>query len=103
MNTASSSPRLAWRRLVPIVVAALVVAYLAVAQLGAHAADTLLSQGKPTTASSQEGADVAAGNATDGNAGTRWASQFSDPQWIRVDLGATSAITSVVLQWESAY
>ncbi|MFF5294505.1 discoidin domain-containing protein [Paractinoplanes globisporus] len=82
---------------------AIVVAYVAVVQLGAHAADTLLSQGKPTTASSQEGADVGAANATDGNAGTRWSSQFSDPQWIRVDLGATATVTSVVLQWESAY
>ncbi|WP_433307732.1 discoidin domain-containing protein [Actinoplanes sp. CA-030573] len=81
----------------------MVVAYVAVVQLGAHAADTLLSQGKPTTASSQEGADTAAANATDGNAATRWSSQFSDPQWIRVDLGATATITSVVLQWESAY
>jgi exo-beta-1,3-glucanase (GH17 family) len=92
-----------WRRLVPIVVTAIVVAYVAVAQLGAHAADTLLSQGKTTTASSQEGADTAPANATDGNAGTRWASQFSDPQWIQVDLGTTATITSVVLRWESAY
>src|SRR6185369_2600365 len=70
---------------------------------GAHAADTLLSQGKPTTASSQEGDGYAAALATDGNTATRWGSQFSDPQWIRVDLGATATITSVVLQWESAY
>ncbi|WP_433366378.1 discoidin domain-containing protein [Actinoplanes sp. CA-142083] len=103
MNTASSSPRHAWRRLIPLLVLAIIVAYVAVAQLGAHAADTLLSQGKPTTASSQEGADVGPANATDGNAGTRWSSQFSDPQWIRVDLGATATISSVVLQWESAY
>ncbi|MEU4241199.1 discoidin domain-containing protein [Actinoplanes sp. NPDC026619] len=103
MNTASSPPRLVWRRLIPILVLALVAAYLAVAQIGAHAADTLLSQGKPTTASSSEGADTLAANATDGNAGTRWSSTFSDPQWIQVDLGATATITSVVLQWESAY
>ncbi|MGX6605512.1 galactose-binding domain-containing protein [Micromonosporaceae bacterium Da 78-11] len=82
---------------------AVVVSYVAVAQLGAHAADTLLSQGKPTTASSQEGADTTAANATDGNAGTRWASAFADPQWLRVDLGATATITSVQLQWESAF
>src|SRR4051812_34376726 len=55
VNTASSPPRHAWRRLIPVLVLAIVVAYVAVAQLGAHAADTLLSQGKPTTASSQEG------------------------------------------------
>jgi exo-beta-1,3-glucanase (GH17 family) len=100
--SASSPPRV-WRRLIPLLVLAVVVAYVAVAQLGAHAADTLLSQGKPTTASSQEGADTAAANATDGNAGTRWASAFTDPQWLRVDLGATATITSVQLQWEAAY
>ncbi|WP_328471242.1 discoidin domain-containing protein [Actinoplanes sp. NBC_00393] len=69
----------------------------------ASAADTLLSQGKPATASSQEGADVSADKAFDGNAGTRWSSQFADPQWIRVDLGSTATISQVVLQWEGAY
>jgi hypothetical protein len=103
VNTASSPPRHAWRPLVPLVVVAIVVAYVAVAQLGAHAADTLLSQGRPTTASSQEAAFTAPANATDGDTGTRWSSEFSDPQWIRVDLGATATITSVVVQWESAY
>jgi hypothetical protein len=69
----------------------------------ASAADTLLSQGKPATASTQEGADVAAANAVDGNANTRWSSQFADPQWLQVDLGATATISQVVLQWEGAY
>jgi hypothetical protein len=69
----------------------------------ARAADTLVSQGKPALASSVEGADVPAVAAFDGNAGTRWSSQFSDPQWIRVDLGATATVSQVVLQWETAY
>jgi hypothetical protein len=99
----ATSPPRAWRRLIPIAVLALVAAYVVVVSLGAHAADTLLSQGKPTTASSSEGADTAAANATDGNTGTRWSSTFSDPQWIKVDLGQTATITSVVLNWESAY
>jgi hypothetical protein len=92
-----------WRRLIPVAVLALIVAYLGVVQFTAQAADTLISQGKTATASSQEGADVAAANAVDGNAGTRWSSQFSDPQWLQVDLGATATISSVVLQWEGAY
>ena len=29
--------------------------------------------------------------AVDGNAGTRWSSAFSDPQWLQVDLGAAAA------------
>ncbi|MEU4218644.1 discoidin domain-containing protein, partial [Actinoplanes sp. NPDC026623] len=69
----------------------------------AGAADSLLSQGKTATASSQEGADVAAAKAVDGDAGSRWSSQFSDPQWLQVDLGATATISQVVLQWEGAY
>src|SRR5450759_2116874 len=69
----------------------------------ARAADPLISQGKPTTASSTEAVGTPAVNATDGNTGTRWSSAFSDPQWIRIDLGATANITQVVLNWETAY
>ncbi|OLB78036.1 MAG: hypothetical protein AUI14_14405 [Actinobacteria bacterium 13_2_20CM_2_71_6] len=64
---------------------------------------TNLALGRPTTASSTENAGTAAANATDGNAGTRWSSAFSDPQWIQVDLGSTRTISQVVLQWEAAY
>ncbi|WP_063770137.1 discoidin domain-containing protein [Streptacidiphilus melanogenes] len=69
----------------------------------AHAAATLLSQGKAATASSTENAGTPATAAFDGNAGTRWSSQFSDPQWLQVDLGASASISQVVLQWETAY
>ncbi|WP_432050656.1 ThuA domain-containing protein [Verrucosispora sp. NA02020] len=63
---------------------------------------TNLARGKPARASSAEGAYVAA-NAVDGDAGTRWSSAFSDPQWIDVDLGATYAVDRVKLTWEAAY
>jgi len=69
----------------------------------AHAAATLLSQGKTTTASSAENATFAAGAATDGNTGTRWSSAFSDPQWIQVDLGSSASVSQVVLNWEAAF
>jgi hypothetical protein len=69
----------------------------------AAAADTLLSQGKPALASSAEGAGVAASFAVDGDLSTRWSSQFSDPQWLRVDLGQAATVSQVVLRWESAY
>ncbi|MFD5144810.1 discoidin domain-containing protein [Streptomyces sp. NPDC058401] len=68
----------------------------------ATAAPTLLSQGKPATASSSEGAGTPASAAVDGNNGTRWSSQFSDPQWIQVDLGAAAQLSQVVLRWETA-
>src|SRR5205085_9430545 len=70
---------------------------------GGGGGGTLLSQGHPTTASSTENAGTPAANATDGSTGTRWSSAFSDPQWLRVDLGATHAISRVTLNWEAAY
>ena len=64
----------------------------------------LLSQGLPDTASSvQPDSPWVAANAVDGNLGTRWSSAWSDPQWLEVDLGATHAVTKVVLDWERAY
>ncbi|WP_053175733.1 discoidin domain-containing protein [Nonomuraea sp. SBT364] len=70
----------------------------------AAAADVPLSQGKPATASSTEGAAYAAGAAVDGDlTGTRWSSSFSDPQWLQVDLGASAAVDRVTLTWEAAY
>lgn len=84
-------------------VAALIGAYLTVASTQASAADVLLSQGKPATASSVENAGTPASAAVDGNLGTRWSSAFSDPQWLRVDLGASATISQVVLNWEGAY
>ena len=55
------------------------------------------------TSSSNQDPTLGPGNAFDGNAGTRWSSGFSDPQWIQVDLGATYQICKVVLNWEAAY
>ncbi|MEW2067687.1 discoidin domain-containing protein [Streptomyces sp. NPDC007346] len=69
----------------------------------AEAAPVLLSQDKPVTASSEENYGTPATSAVDGNATTRWSSAASDPQWIRVDLGATTKISQVVLDWEAAY
>ncbi len=86
-----------------LVVALLATLVLAVTGSPARAAGTLLSQGKPVTASSVENAGTPASAAVDGNAGTRWSSSASDPQWIQVDLGATATISQVVLSWEAAY
>lgn len=92
-------------RLVAIGVAlvALLGAYLVTVVRDAAAADPLISQGHPATASSTENGGSPASNAVDGNAGTRWSSAFSDPQWIQVDLGATATVSRVVLSWEAAY
>ncbi len=58
-----------------------------------YAAGTLLSQNQPTNASSLENAGTPAANAVDGSSTTRWASAFSDPQWIYVDLGRVATIS----------
>ena len=63
---------------------------------------SLLSQGKPATASSIETV-FAPASAVDGDPGTRWASAFTNSEWIAVDLGATSTIRRVVLTWEAAF
>ncbi|GAB3851399.1 discoidin domain-containing protein [Dactylosporangium cerinum] len=96
--------RMKGRRLAGLLVATLIAGYAAITITSeASAAGPLLSQGRPTTASSTENAASGAALATDGNTGTRWSSAFSDPQWIQVDLGATAAVDQVVLNWEAAY
>jgi hypothetical protein len=93
------------KRSLSIVAAAAIIltTSVTVTQGPAVAADGLLSAGRPATASSTESAAFPAANAVDGNPGTRWSSAFSDPQWLQVDLGGTAALSSVVLDWETAY
>ncbi|MBI2427231.1 MAG: discoidin domain-containing protein [Ignavibacteriales bacterium] len=43
------------------------------------------------------------GLAVDGNISTRWSSEYSDDQWILLDLGKQFEIHRVVLRWETAY
>jgi hypothetical protein len=110
-----STPTLVRRRLgrhnrrQPYLILTLLIALLAglalvvTTQSPAHAANSLLSQGKPATASSTENAGTPASAAVDGNTGTRWSSAAADPQWLQVDLGATQTIGQVTLNWETAY
>jgi peptidoglycan/xylan/chitin deacetylase (PgdA/CDA1 family) len=87
---------------VAVAIAALVMATVQVVlSTGASAADPLISAGKPATASSVGGSAYAAANAVDGNTATRWASvSHVDPQWLRVDLGATMNVSKVSLVWD---
>ncbi|MGO4425918.1 discoidin domain-containing protein, partial [Streptomyces sp. MCAF7] len=68
---------------------------------------TNVALGKSATASSYQtsGGDCpcAAANAVDGRTDTRWAADWSDPQWLQVDLGASTSFTHVLLAWEAAY
>ncbi|MER5622874.1 discoidin domain-containing protein [Streptosporangium sp. NPDC002544] len=81
---------------------AVVAALLAVPSSPAFA-DTLLSQGKTATASSTENGGTPPAAAVDGDTSTRWSSAAGDSQWLQVDLGASSSISRVVLNWEAAY
>ncbi|MEH1101533.1 discoidin domain-containing protein [Micromonospora sp. CPCC 205561] len=91
------------RRLLGALALLLVAALTPAGAPPAQAAPTLLSQGRPATASSTENAGTPAAAAVDGNPGTRWASVFSDPQWIQVDLGTRATLSQVTLAWEGAY
>ncbi len=62
-----------------------------------------IAQNKPVTVSSIEAPQYAGEYAVDGNRGTRWSSQFSDPQFIYVDLGSIQHVEQVNLIWEYAY
>lgn len=53
-------------------------------------------------ASSSENSEKGPEKAIDGLSSTRWSSAFSDPQWLRLDLGSSQSVTRVVLDWENA-
>jgi hypothetical protein len=93
-----------WQIITLVAAAVLAASTLLVTNLPqAHAAGSLLSLNKPASSSSVEAnsGNAVAGNATDGNTGTRWSSAFSDPQWLEIDLGDVATINQVVLQWEN--
>jgi beta-glucosidase len=62
-----------------------------------------LAADHPTTSSSVEKSGLEPNGATDGNNRTRWASKFSDNEWLAVDLGKPVTIRHVRLHWEAAY
>ncbi|MFF3489141.1 discoidin domain-containing protein [Streptomyces sp. NPDC002701] len=71
-----------------------------------HEAAVNLAKDAPATASSSESnpfTSYAPGRAVDGKGDTRWASDWSDDQWLRVDLGATRTVGRVTLDWERAF
>src|SRR5262245_16398586 len=51
----------------------------------------------------EPGREFAAEHAVDGDVRTRWSSEFRDPQWLTVDLGAPVPLGKVRINWEDAY
>jgi sugar phosphate isomerase/epimerase len=62
-----------------------------------------LALGRPVTTSSIDDPARTGDMAVDGNAGTRWGSGWSEPEWIAVDLGASYDLSRVVIDWETAF
>jgi hypothetical protein len=65
------------------------------------------AQGKPATASStnigSDGTSLEANKGNDGSVTTRWGSSYADNQWWQVDLGASTPVSKVEVNWETAY
>jgi len=62
-----------------------------------------LALNKPVTVTSTENGGTLGSYAVDGNATTRWSSEFKDPQSIYVDLQQVYNINEVKITWEAAY
>lgn len=61
-----------------------------------------LARGRAATASSAETGSLGPENAVDGDPSTRWASEYTDGEWLAVDLGEVRTVRRVVLDWEEA-
>ncbi|GAB2999943.1 hypothetical protein GCM10023080_077250 [Streptomyces pseudoechinosporeus] len=71
-----------------------------------HKAGVNLASGSIASASSSESnpfTSYAPSRAVDGKPDTRWASDWSGDQWLRLDLGSASLVKRVTLDWERAY
>lgn len=88
-----------------ILSAAMVITMLPLYTAGAADNDEpyVVSAGRATYSSSDAGNNTS-DKAVDGNLSTRWESvQGVDLQWLYVDLGKETEITSIFLKWEDAY
>jgi enediyne biosynthesis protein E4 len=55
------------------------------------------------TASSNESESYSPSGAVDGDISTRWASEFKDNQWFKVELDSNYVIGKIIIKWENAY
>lgn len=58
---------------------------------------------KATSSGNENDGYLAPAGAVDGDFTTRWGSSFTDPAWIRLDLGAAKRFDHVILRWERAH
>ncbi|MBD8497827.1 discoidin domain-containing protein [Paenibacillus arenosi] len=50
-----------------------------------------------------DGMTFPANHVVNGNSSTRWSSEFSEPQWLCIDLEERVAVSHVVVQWEYSF
>jgi hypothetical protein len=79
----------------PVAELSLVLFLLALCPAGALA--------DPAVTASSATTEGPAARAYDQDKGSRWSSEFSDPQWIEIDLGAEKDLVGLILFWELAY
>ncbi|MFB9447131.1 chitosanase [Dactylosporangium vinaceum] len=77
---------------------AAVLAGVALAAPSAYAADAVVSRGRAAAASAG-----AATSAVDGRTATRWTTAGRAAQWLRVDLGAVTAVSRIRLSWATNF
>jgi hypothetical protein len=63
---------------------------------------TNLALNQPVTVSSSQAPSLGGQYAVDGDTTTRWSSNFTDNEYIEVDLGAVHNISEIDLNWETA-
>ncbi|MFI6646888.1 discoidin domain-containing protein [Streptomyces sp. NPDC050529] len=72
-----------------------------------HESGVNLASGAAASASTTQwwnpAVNFAPGQAVDGDGGTRWASEWRDDEWLRIDLGSAKPVRRVTLDWEDAY
>lgn len=72
-----------------------------------HRSGVNLASGATASASTSEWwnpfVSFAPGKAVDGDEDTRWASEWKDDQWLKIDLGSAKPVGRVTLDWEAAY
>ncbi|MFI6962579.1 discoidin domain-containing protein [Streptomyces sp. NPDC050255] len=72
-----------------------------------HTSGVNLASGAAASASTSEwwnpAVSFAPGQAVDGDEGTRWASEWTNDQWLQIDLGSAKPVARVTVDWEAAY
>ncbi|MYS50815.1 hyaluronidase, partial [Streptomyces sp. SID6013] len=102
-------PRNSWGKVQPKVGDGVLDAFLVQAELrlrlwdSAGGGENLALAGTASASSVEQDLDrLAARYVNDGELGTRWASGYSDDEWVQVQLAAPAEVAAVTLAWEGA-